>query len=83
MTENLFAETWKKMMDEQSRQFAVAFEETNKLQAQGIERTRTAIDESARVMKSALDAQVRLANEWRDLVVETTRRAGELMTPRA
>lgn len=83
MTENIYVESWKKLMDEQNRQMVAVFEQTGKLQAQGIERAHAAIEESARLMRSALDGQEKLAAQWRGLILDATRRVGESVIPKS
>ena len=58
-------------------------EELNKLENKGIDQLRTAIDEATRMMKSSIEYQTQISNEWRKLALEATRRAAELLTPRA
>ena len=76
-------EVWNKMVAEQTGRIETMCEELDKLENQGIDQLRTAIDEATRMMKSSVEYQTQISNEWRKLALEATRRAAELLTPRA
>jgi hypothetical protein len=81
MVENV-KEGFKKLVDEQGVRVQSMFEEMAKLEARSMEQARVAIDESTRLMKSALDYQAQLSAEWRKLALEAAKRATELVTPK-
>ncbi len=63
------------MFDEQLKRFDAFQKELAKLEQKNLEQARAMIDESAKLMKETLDYQAKLSQEWRKLVVDSTRRA--------
>jgi hypothetical protein len=49
------------------------WDEMDRMGQANVERTRTAVDEMARLTKETLDYQTRLATEWRNTVEEGVR----------
>lgn len=76
-------ETFKKLVVEQNARIEKMTEEMAKIEAKGMDQMRTAIEEATRLMKSSLDYQAQLSAELRKMALEATRRATEMLTPRA
>ena len=76
-------DSWKKMVDEHAARVASMVEEMGRLEARGLEQARGALDEAQKLVRTSLDYQAQLTAEWRKLAVETTRRAAEMILPRA
>ncbi len=70
-----FFEVWTEMAKAHVERMEQLGVELAKLQGQNVERAQTAIDESAKLMKASLEAGNQLANEWRKIGVEMTRKA--------
>ena len=76
-------DVWTKMTQEHIARVEQMGAELQKVQAQAIERTREAIDESARLMKESMTYATQLSAEWNKVTVEATRKATEGLTPKA
>jgi len=73
-------DAWNKMVTEQSDRVAAMYDEVAKLETKGFEQTRTAIDETTKLVRSSIEYQMQLASEWRKLALDATRRAAEMLT---
>lgn len=78
-----FMDAWIKMTQEQLARMEQMQESVQKLQGQAIERTREAIDESARLMKETLNYTTQLSEEWRKVTTDAVKKATESFTPKA
>lgn len=78
-----FMDAWIKMTQEQLSRMDEMQESVKKLQGQAIERTREAIDESARLMKETLNYTTQLSEEWRKVTTDAVKKATESLTPKA
>ena len=78
-----FLDLWVKSTQEQIARMDQMAEQLHKVQAQGVERTREAIDESARLMKETLNYSVQLQTEWRKITLDATKKAADIVTPKA
>jgi hypothetical protein len=58
-------------------------EQVQSMQGQAVERTKEAIDETARLMKESVAYATALSNEWRKVSLEATKKATEMVTPKA
>mgnify|MGYP003596185373 CR=1 FL=1 len=82
MTQATMTDAYKKMMDEQLSRMEAAFAESAKLEQKSAEQTRAAIDEWAKLARESLAYPATLAAEWRKIMLETTRRSFEAMSPK-
>lgn len=78
-----FMDAWIKMTQEQLARMEQMQESVQKLQGQAMERTREAIDESARLMKETLNYTTQLSEEWRKVTTDAVKKATESFTPKA
>ncbi len=72
-------DAWKKVTDETLNQVATWLEESGKLQANGLETLNHAMEERARWFNDSLKHAARVSDEWRQMAVNATRRAAELL----
>lgn len=79
----LTAASWKKMVDEQVERLESFYEQAGSVEEKGIEQARTAIEESARLMKEALTWQTQILAEWRRVSLEATRRTADALGSRS
>jgi hypothetical protein len=78
-----FLDLWVKSTQEQIARMDQMAEQLHKVQGQAVERTREAIDESARLMKESLNYSVQLQAEWRKITLDATKKAADIVTPKA
>lgn len=78
-----FLDLWVKSTQEQIARMDQMAEQLHKVQGQAVERTREAIDESARLMKETLNYSVQLQTEWRKITLDATKKAADIVTPKA
>lgn len=78
-----FLDLWVKSTQEQIARMDQMAEQLHKVQGQAVDRTREAIDESARLMKESLAYSVQLSSEWRKVTLEATKKTADLYTPKA
>jgi hypothetical protein len=78
-----FLDLWVKSTQEQIARMDQMAEQLHKVQGQAVERTREAIDESARLMKETLNYSVQLQAEWRKITLDATKKAADIVTPKA
>jgi hypothetical protein len=76
-------ETWTRMTQEQLVRMHQMSADVQKLQGQAVERTRAAIDETARLMKEALGYAQNLGAEWHKITLDTAQKAAESAVPKA
>ena len=62
---------------EQLDRMNAAFEEWKKLEAQGVERAKAAIDELSSLMKSSFGYALQMTEQWRQAAVEAGRNVVE------
>jgi len=78
-----FLDLWAKATQEQIARMDQMSEQLHKMQGQAVERTREAIDETARLMKESLAYSTQLSTEWRKISLDATKKAADLYTPKA
>lgn len=76
-------EIWTKATQEQLARMDKMAEQVQSMQGQAVERTKEAIDETARIMKESVAYATALSNEWRKVSLEATKKATEMVTPKA
>jgi predicted transcriptional regulator len=76
-------EIWTKATQEQLARMDKMAEQVQSMQGQAVERTKEAIDETARLMKESVAYATALSNEWRKVSLEATKKATEMVTPKA
>lgn len=69
------AEPFQSFSREQLDRVGALFQEWQKLEAQGVERAKTAVDEAANLFKTSLGYAVQLSEQWRKLALEAGRNA--------
>ncbi len=74
---------WVKATQEQTARMEQMAEQLQEAQGQAVERSREAIDETARLMKESLSYAVQLSTEWRKITLEATKKATEIAVPKA
>ncbi|MBL9021976.1 MAG: hypothetical protein JNL21_07230 [Myxococcales bacterium] len=74
---------WTKATQEQISRMDQMAEQLHKMQGQAVERTREAIDETARLMKESLAYSTQLSAEWRKITLDATKKAAEVVAPKA
>ncbi len=78
-----FLDVWVKMTNEQVARMDQMAEQLHKLNGQTVERTREAIDETARLMKESLSYATQLSTEWRKITLDATKKAADMVAPKA
>lgn len=76
-------DVWAKAAAAEATRMDQLASEMHKMQAQAVARTCEAIDESARLMKESVNYASQLSSEWRKITLETTKKAAEMVTPKA
>ena len=76
-------EIWTKATQEQLARMDKMAEQVQSMQGQAVERTKEAIDETARLMKESVAYATALSNERRKVSLEATKKATEMVTPKA
>ena len=74
---------WTKATQEQLARMDKMTEQVQSMQGQAVERTKEAIDETARLMKESVAYATALSNEWPKVSLEATKKATEMVTPKA
>jgi hypothetical protein len=69
---------WRKMIEDQVARVEAAQAEAARLEAEGAERAREAIEEMAGLSKATLAYMTQLSAEWRKLSLEATKNAAAL-----
>lgn len=77
-----FLDVWVKMTNEQVARMDQMAEQLHKLNGQTVERTREAIDETARLMKESLSYATQLSTEWRKITLDATKKAADMVAPK-
>ena len=67
---------WTQATQEQLARMGEMSKQADEVQTQAAQRTREAIDETAKLMKASLDYATDLGNEWRRISLELATRAG-------
>ncbi len=67
-------EAFKKAWDDQVGRYEAGVKELVKLEERGVEQTRSAIDEWARLSRESIAYGVAMQTQWRDASLETMRR---------
>jgi hypothetical protein len=70
-----FVEIWTQAAEANLERLEQLSEQLAKVQGQGVERARAAIDESAELMKESMTYALTLGDEWRKLGFEMTKKA--------
>ena len=76
-------ELWTKQMEDQLTRAEAIGEQVEKMQSASAERTRGAIDDSARLARASVDWAFEMSTAWRNASFEMTRKAMQAMTPPA
>jgi len=76
-------DVWTKMTSEQIARMDQMADQLHKLNGQAVEKAREAIDETARLMKESISYATALSTEWRKITVDATKKAAEMVTPKA
>ncbi len=76
-------DVWTKLTNDQVARMDQMAEQLHKLNGQAVDKTRQAIDETARLMKESLTYATDLSTEWRKITVDATKKAAEMVTPKA
>ncbi|MCC7382842.1 MAG: hypothetical protein IT384_13480 [Deltaproteobacteria bacterium] len=71
------------MFEEQIKRIDGFYQDLANAEVKSAEQAKMAIDESAKLMKQTVEYSLKLSAEWRKLALETTRRAAEMMQPKA
>jgi hypothetical protein len=71
---------WKKMVDEQIARTELMYGEVARLQEQGLEQTRHAVDEMAKLTKDSVNYFAQLSAEWRKLTIDAAKKTADLMS---
>jgi hypothetical protein len=71
-------DAWKKMMGDHVARMEQVYAETARLQEQGLEQGRHAIDEMAKLSRDSIQYAADLSAEWRKLTIEATKKTAEL-----
>jgi hypothetical protein len=75
-------EMWTRATQEQLARMDKMAEQVQSMQGQAVDRTKEAIDETARLMKESLVYATALSAEWRKVTLEATKKATEMVTPK-
>ena len=83
MTEKTTSQThndpWSKAAHQHTARMFAFMAELERVEADHLERTRTAVDEMARLTKESLDYSTRLTTEWRKMTMDAAQRSIALM----
>lgn len=71
---------WKKMMDDQLVRMELAFGEAARMQEQGLEQSRAAVDEMAKLTKDSINYFGQLQKEWQKLTLDAAKKSADLFT---
>jgi hypothetical protein len=71
---------WKKMVDEQIARTELMYGEVARLQEQGLEQTRHAVDEMAKLTKDSLNYFAQLSAEWRKLTLDAAKKSADFLS---
>ncbi len=74
-------EVWEKTVGDQVARLESFYAEVGKLESSGIAQVTAGLDEAARLAKESVAFAQQLAQQWRKLALETTRRAADLFAP--
>lgn len=72
-------EMWRSMMEAQSERFEKVLSEMERLEKERHERAVGAIDDVAKLMKSSIEYQRELTDQWRKAGLDAARKGAELM----
>lgn len=72
---------WKKMMDDQVARMELAYGEMARMQEQGLEQTRAAVDEMAKLTKDSINYVAQLQAEWRKQSLDAAKKSADFFTP--
>jgi methyl-accepting chemotaxis protein len=71
---------WKKAVDDHISRTESAFGEIARMQEQGLEQSRNAVDEMAKLTKDSINYYAQLSAEWRKLTLEATKKAVDFVS---
>lgn len=82
--ENPFAalpgvEMWRAMMEAQTQRFEQMIGEMERLEKERHERALSAIDDMTKLVKSGIDYQAQLTEQWRQLSLDAARKGAQMM----
>ena len=72
-----------KVVSEQSSRIETALGELNKLQSKGLEQVSAMVESMTRVAKEQIAFAEQMGQEWRKLILASTRNAAEHFAPKA
>lgn len=72
-------DAWRTMMEAQTDRFGKMLSELERLERERHDRSLTALEDMAKLMKSTLEYQRELGTEWRKLGLEAARKGAELV----
>ncbi len=76
-----FSQYWQKALTDQLAFAESFYEQLGKVQSNGVAQVSSNIDEATRLAKQSISQAEQLVSEWRKLVLETARRATEVIAP--
>lgn len=76
-------DSWKKATEDQMLNAAAAFDMLNELRGDGVEQTRSMVDELAQMSKASFTFASEMSDQWRKLTLETTRKVTEMMSSKS
>jgi len=82
MNENIKSE-WQKIVSNQVAFVEQALGELAKLEAKAVEQFTTGVEEVGRFARESLAQAEKFSAEWRKQALEATKRAAEILTPKA
>lgn len=69
---------WKKAADDQVARLELGYAEVARMQEQGLEQARHAVDELGKLTKDSFGYMFQLSAEWRKLTLEAARKTAEI-----
>jgi hypothetical protein len=76
-----FSQYWQKAVTDQLSFFESFYEQVGKVQSNGVAQLSSNIDEATRLAKQSISQAEQLVSQWRKLILETARRATEVVAP--
>jgi hypothetical protein len=73
------ADVWRSMMEAQTERFEQMLAEMERLEKERHERAVSAIDDVAKLVKSGIDYQQQLTEQWRKLGLDAARKSAQMM----
>ena len=73
---------WAKAVEDQTARVEHVYGEVAKIQAASIEQALKSVDEASRLTKESFAYASELTNQWRQMMIEATRRTADLVAPK-